>query len=336
MEVANRAIWVVAKSAINESFLPTSTTQPLSRLSIDGVHQSWNERRALAVPADVYQRSFDYGTTLGNAIVAWAATDGFSSNNNPPYTPPTGPGLWAPTPPLYQRALQPTWGNLRTFVLASADECAPPPPTPFSTVPGSPFYLENLEVYDAVNNLSPEQKEIAIFWSDDPGVTATPPGHWISIVTLLVQRDALPLGLAAEAYARVGLAVADAFISCWRAKYVYNLLRPTTYIRDYIDGDWLPLLGTPPFPEYSSGHSTQSGAVAVVLTDLLGTVSFVDTTHSARGLPPRAFLSFMQAAEEAAISRLYGGIHYRPAIDNGVDQGVCIGQAVVDRVQFGS
>jgi hypothetical protein len=135
----------------------------------------------------------------------------------------------------------------------------------------------------------------------------------------------LPLDRAAEAYAKVGIAVADAFISCWRTKFRENLLRPVTYVRSVIDPDWTPLLITPPFPEYTSGHSVQSAAAAAVLTDLLGPVSFTDRTHESRGLPARSFASFNDAAREAAVSRMYGGIHFRAAIDRGLEQGVCVG-----------
>jgi membrane-associated phospholipid phosphatase len=145
----------------------------------------------------------------------------------------------------------------------------------------------------------------------------------------VLRREGASLALAAETYAKVGCAVADAFIACWHQKYVYNLLRPVTYIRAVVDPSWASLLATPPFPEYPSGHSVQSGAAFQVLTDLFGAAyAFTDHSHDARGLAPRSFGSFFEAAEEAAISRLYGGIHFRAAIENGVEQGKCIGQAV--------
>jgi hypothetical protein len=178
-----------------------------------------------------------------------------------------------------------------------------------------------------VNGLTSEQNAIARFWADDPARTATPPGHSLSILTqLLVSEDSSLLD-AAEASARLGIAVCDAFIACWHTKYRYNLLRPITYIRAHIDPTWgspLPVT-TPPFPEYTSGHSVQSGATAEVLTALFGRRSFTDHTHDALGLPARTFDSFDAAAEEAAVSRLYGGIHYRSAIERGLEQGRAIG-----------
>ena len=179
-----------------------------------------------------------------------------------------------------------------------------------------------------MNALTAEQEAIARFWSDDPGQTSTPPGHSVSITTQALRRERASLAEAAEAYARVGMAVSDAFVACWFQKYRYNLLRPVTYARAQFDPDWLPLLVTPPFPEYPSGHSVQSGAAFQVLTDLFGRrYEFVDHTHDERGLPARRFASFLDAGEEAAISRLYGGIHFRAAIDNGFLQGRRIGRA---------
>jgi len=159
-------------------------------------------------------------------------------------------GLWEPTPPGSLPALQPYWGTIRPFVLRSGETCSPAPPPAYSENPGSRFYREAYECYASVNRLTPDQEAIARFWSDDPGETATAPGHSISILTQVVRALDLPLGSAAEAYAKVGVAVAAAFISCWSTKYRFNLLRPVTYVRRLIDPNWTPLLVTPPFPEY--------------------------------------------------------------------------------------
>jgi hypothetical protein len=183
-------------------------------------------------------------------------------------------------------------------------------------------------VFETVANLTDEQRAIALFWADTPGQTGTPPGHWISILGQVIGENDLALDVAAEAYAKVGLAEMDAFICCWFVKYEFNLLRPITYIRDLFDPEWNSPIPTPPFPEYTSGHSTQSAAAAQVLTDRLGDIPFTDHTHDDLGFPPRSFDSFWEAAEEAAISRLYGGIHYRAAIEKGLDQGRCIGKSV--------
>jgi hypothetical protein len=283
-----------------------------------------------------HERSVAFGRRIAAAVLDWSATDGYDLFHDCPFTVPVGEGLWVPTPPAFRpNPLEPCWGSLRTFALASGESCAPPPHPEYSTDPGSDFFQEAQEVYDTTTSLTADQEAIAYFWSDDPGATGTPPGHWVAILTqVLAADDGYRLDDAVEAFAAVGIAVADAFISCWNAKYDWNLLRPVTYLQAEIDGSWTPLLPTPPFPEYTSGHSVQSGAASTVLTALLGIVAFDDHTHDARGLPSRSFSSFAEAADEAAISRLYGGIHFRAGIDDGVAQGRCIGNSILDRVRF--
>ncbi len=283
-------------------------------------------------------RSNQYGQDIAAEINAWSDEDGYSMWNDCAFTPPVGEGLWVPTGAV-TTPLEPCWGNLRPFVLLFGAECAPLAHPPFSMDTGSAFCNEALEVYDTVNNITPEQQEIAIFWADGGG-TLTPPGHWVSITGQILEQEGLALDVAAEAYCKVGLAVADAFISCWEIKYYYNLLRPVTYIQDPVgpvnDPAWATLFPTPPFPEYTSGHSTQSGAAAEVLTDLLGEIPFTDHTHDLANPPitARSFTSFEEAAQEAAISRLYGGIHYRAAIERGVEQGRCIGRLILRNIEF--
>lgn len=287
------------------------------------------EAQGVAAPG-IRARSIERGQTVARAVFDWSTSDGghegFLRNFPTTYTPPVGPGLWEPTPPAFSRPLQPFWGANRRF-LADVDD-DPGGPTSFSTDPGSACFVEAFEVYATVNELSTEQLAIARFWSDDPGATSTPPGHSLSILTQVLRATDASLAVAATAAARLGIAVADAFIACWATKYRWNVLRPITYVRAHIDpawGDPLPLV-TPPFPEYTSGHSVQSGAAAAVLTAAFGATSFTDHTHDARGLAPRSFSSFDAAASEAAISRLYGGIHYRPAIELGLLQGRAIGE----------
>jgi len=289
-----------------------------------------------AVGEVVFTRSDAHGRAVAEAVIDWSRTDGAdqpeTGSLNTGYVPPNGPGLWTPTafangqpvPPLL-----PYWGNTRPFVLAAGSDCAPGSPPPYSEVPGSPFYTEAMEVYESVNQATPEQTAIAHFWSDDPGRTPTPPGHSIALLNQILGATGYRLDTAAEAYARMGIAVADSFIACWHIKYIYNLLRPVTYIQAHIDANWQPMIATPSFPEYPSGHSVQSAAASEVLTALFGErFAFVDLSHAKRGYPPRAFASFTAFAEEAANSRLYGGIHFRSAIEQGLTQGSCIGQRV--------
>jgi membrane-associated phospholipid phosphatase len=199
-------------------------------------------------------------------------------------------------------------------------------------------YAAAFEVYTVGLGLTDEQKTIADFWSDGPLATGTPPGHWIAIVSQIARNDELSLAAAAEAYARVGIAVHDAFIACWHAKFTFNLQRPVTYIRQNISANWTSYIATPPFPSFTSGHSTQSGAAARVLTDMFGIKSFTDTTRTDHGLvpalPSRTFNSFDEAAAEAAVSRLYGGIHYTFDNNAGLACGQCIGQKIQERVSF--
>jgi hypothetical protein len=327
----NRAYdWpTVANSALASVF--RGLFPPGQAAAVSALEMRLEERQRPSLAPGVFTRSIERGREVAAAVYEWSKSDGGHEGylrNFPPYTPPVGPGLWVPTPPGFLPALQPYWGGNRLASMRGSD-CPPGDHPPYSEDQSSAFFAEALEVYKTVGNLTPQQVEIARFWSDDPGDTATPPGHSISITTHALRKEGASLARAAEAYAKVGIAVYDAFVACWHQKYVYNLLRPVTYIRQLLDPAWLSILVTPPFPEYPSGHSVQSGAAFQVLTDLFGeSYAFVDNTHDDRGFAPRSFGSFLEAAEEAAISRLYGGIHFRAAIVSGVTQGRCIGEAV--------
>jgi PAP2 superfamily len=322
----------VANSALAAGVRLLFPTTPSGNVAaIDALDRSFGEPARATLPRAIYDRSVARGADVARHVFAWSTTDGGHEGflrNFPPYTPPSGPGRWVPTPPAFQSALQPFWGANRSLLRSARRIDAPGPPPPYSETSASAFHAEALECYRVTGELTAEQQAIARFWSDDPGQTPTPPGHSVSILTQVVRALDLSLDRAAEAYAKVGIALADAFISCWRTKYRYNLLRPVTYIRSLIDPSWTPLLVTPPFPEYTSGHSVQSGAAAAVLTDLFGDLAFTDHTHDGRGLPPRSFNSFQEAAQEAAISRIYGGIHFRSAVELGLQQGARIGTRV--------
>jgi PAP2 superfamily len=329
--VANTALASAIRALMPEA-------SPASLAAIDALEQAFAETFQARVPAWIYTRSVAQGQAVAAAVLAWAATDGFAALHDCAYTPPVGPGLWEPTPPAFAPPLEPCWGQLRPLVLAAPEVCAPPPPPAYSDDPASAFYAFGREVYTTSVNLTEEQRTIARHWADNAGATGTPPGHWVAIVGQLARTEGLSLMAAAEGYARVGLAVADAFIGCWHTKYTYTLLRPETYITRLIDPAWLPLLVTPGFPAYTSGHATQSGAAATVLTDLFGMIAFTDTLHQDHQLEPpmepRRFGAFDEAAAEAALSRLYGGIHYRFDNDHGLAQGRCIGQVIVGRIRF--
>jgi hypothetical protein len=229
-------------------------------------------------------------------------------------------------------ALEPSWMTLRPFV--TGEDCEPPPPLPFMTTRGSPFYQEADRIYQLGKNLTEEQKRIAYFWADNPGESGTPSGHWMSVIAGVARQWNLSPERAVEAYALTAIAVADAFISCWQTKFTTDLLRPVSYINRYIDREWQPLLNTPPFPTYTSGHSTQSAAAAEVLTALFGdNRPYDDATHVVLGHPVKRLPSFRAAAEEAGHSRWYGGIHFPMDHEGGRVQGACIGKRVVERVR---
>jgi hypothetical protein len=276
--------------------------------------------------------SREYGRQIAAHVLAWAENDGGAVVENlgfpATYKPGPGKASWVPTSTfaLQQAPLLPAWGNNRSFAMPAPSACNLPPPPAYSEDKTSELYQQALEVYEASKALSDEQVAIARFWSDDPMLSPTPPGHWIAIASQVLDARNAGLAVRAEVLARVGIAVADAFIACWNTKYEFDLLRPVTYIKRFIDPAWEPLLITPPFPEYPSGHSTQSAAAAEVLTNMFGDdVSFSDATHEREGVEARSFASFRDAAKEAAISRLYGGIHFRAAIERGLEQGQCVG-----------
>ena len=329
--VANAALAEVARNLF-------ANAEDSNLLAIDDLEEQFMLQFAAEVPADLLAQSQAHGMALGRLIYKWSKSDGGHKaylNNQPlDYVPPIGEGMWVPTPPDNGRALLPLWGSNRPFVLASSDECAPPPPPQFSRDPQSITYQEALEVYETVKNLSYEQRQVALFWADDPGLTATPPGHSIAITTQVLQEKQATLADAAVAYSKVGMALADAFIGSWQVKYTYNRIRPISVIQELIDPSWnleqiSDPVNTPPFPAYTSGHATESGAAMTVLSDLFGDhYQFTDNTHANRNLAPRTFTSFMQAAQEAATSRLYGGIHYRSDNEAGLQQGSCIGEKV--------
>jgi hypothetical protein len=307
--------------------------------AINALEASFNTQFQAEVKKNDFDESVEYGRAVADAILAWAAMDRFSICNNCPYLSAPVPGAWVPTPPSFNpNPVQPCWGEIRPLVLSSGADCPPPGHPAFSTDIGSAFYAAALEVYHTNLTLTADQKTIADFWADNPGVTGTPPGHWMAIVGQLARNHRLSLMAAAEAYARVGIAVTDAFIACWYTKYVYNLQRPVTYIRNNIDSAWSPYLVTPNFPTYISGHSTQSGAAATLLTNMFGIVTFTDTIRADHnllpGLAPRTFASFDEAADEAAVSRLYAGIHFSFDNQDGLASGRCIGQTVIHNVHF--
>ena len=306
---------------------------PADVASIDSLESANHGLYSTPFPPEIINRSRNFGYAIADAIFTWSSTDGghqaYLNNFPPEYIPPPGDGLWVPTPPLFQSAMLPNWGNNRVMVGANGiGPIDPPAHVQFSTTVGSGFYQAANLVYTTGNNLTTEQKEIANFWADGGG-TFSPPGHNISIAVQMVRNKKLNLGQAAVLLAKVGIALNDGGIVCWRAKFNQNLLRPVTYIRNYIDPNWSSFIGTPPFPSYTSGHSTFSGATARILTLRFGNhFAFTDSTKLPYGFSTRSFNNFDEAAQEAAISRLYGGIHYEFDNDEGLRCGISIANNV--------
>jgi hypothetical protein len=342
---------ILPELAAVHAFLNVSRAIVFSEDRIIGFHDDILDRiRDFGVPRDVFDRSIEYGDQVSEHVLAWANTDGYRETRTyPKYTVTDEPGRWIPTPPAYLDGIEPHWNQIRPFVLTSADQFRPPPPTAFSMDEGSAFYEEALEVYTTGESLTDEQAEIAAFWDCNPYVMNTrghvmfaikkisPGGHWIGITAIASRMAGADMVKAAEAYALTSIALSDAFISSWDEKYRSNLVRPETVINRHIDEDWMPLLQTPPFPEYTSGHSVISTAAAIALTQVYGdNFAFDDTTEVEYGLPVRSFGSFAEASAEAAISRLYGGIHYMPAIEDGVEQGRNVGNFVIDNISLRS
>lgn len=299
------------------------------------------------IPAVVYDNSLAYGKLIATKILAWAAQDKYKETRAlEKYPLSNDHTTWQPTPPAFMKAVEPNWNKIRTFVIDSAAQFKPARPTLFSVEKESLFYKEAYDVYAVGLQLTNEQKEIANFWDCNPfkmninghvmfaTKKISPGGHWMNITALACKKINAGLAQSAEAYVKVAIGLADSFISCWDEKYRSKVIRPETYINQHISKEWMPLLQTPPFPEYTSGHSVVSSASAVVLTHLFGeNFAYADSTELEFDIPVRNFNSFKAAAQEAAISRFYGGIHYMPSIVNGLQEGEAIGNFIVRKLK---
>lgn len=290
------------------------------------------ERSGVVGDNQVSLRSTAHGQAIAAALAPWIRRDGWSAIQGRAFTPPTGEGLWVRTPPNFGASLEPYWEQVRPFALNPVTACTPVRPEPYSTDSSSAFYAEAMATHDAVVGLTDTTKEIALTWRDNPdGTTGLPSGHWTLITNILISQVGLDLARAVELVALHGIAVADAFTSCWTEKYRTNLLRPVTYIKANIDANWNSFVNSPAFPEYTSGHSVGSAAAATTLTALLGPIPFTDS--STVDFPHRSFSSPWDAAYEAANSRLLGGIHYPMGIAAGLEQGTCVATAVLGKVK---
>lgn len=291
-------------------------------------------------------KQVQYAEEIAKQVMAYAKTDGYGKlSTYRRYTPSKEEGRWYPTPPEYMAPVEPKWETIRPFLLDSANQFSPMPPATFSKDTTSSFYQQMVEVYNVVKGLSEEQRAIASFWDCNPFAVTysghmaiglkkiSPGGHWMGITGIACKKANVSLDSAIFIHTSVAITLHDAFISCWTEKYLSDRIRPETAINKLVDPTWRPILQTPPFPEYTSGHSVVSASAATVLTHLLGdNFSFVDTSEIYFGLPERHFNSFFEASNEAAISRLYGGIHFRDACEQGVSQGKLVGRLVLHKM----
>jgi len=294
----------------------------------------------------VYERSIAFGTAVGQAVLKRAATDNyFKTRGKSKYLGSNEPGKWRPTQPDYLDGVEWCWNTMQPLLLDSASQFSPGPPPVFSTDTTSKFFKAAKEVYDINKLLTAEQKKIARFWDDNPFVIEhsghlsfgskkiTPGGHWMGIAAIAARQTAADEVKAAQTYALTATALFEGFISCWDTKYKWAYIRPVTFISDRIEKTWSPFLQTPPFPEYTSGHSTITASAATVLTQLYGDKFAYNDTSDLRYIGmQRHFNSFLEAADECSVSRLYGGIHYRLSVDTGALYGRKIGKYIIRKL----
>ncbi len=320
-----------ALAYINKNMFPSTSTA--NKASIDSLENALNTQYKDDANTESINRSIAFGKAVAQKVFEWAETDGYQHASDA-YSPPAGQGLWVPTAPAFANASTPYWGNLRLIVPGSGDNAQPGAPISYSEDPKSEFYKMVKEMYDASQTLTAEQTAMALYWRDVPGVTT--PGHYVSILKQVLENDKPMLDKAAIAYALSGITTYDAAISCWKTKYLYNLVRPITYIRTVLrHTTWNSLLVTPAHPEYSSAHAVLSEATADVFSKLFGdNYSFTDHTYDYLGMAPRSFSSFRAYGKEAGNSRLYGGIHYQPSIDIGLKQGRKVAQNILNKFKF--
>ncbi len=302
-----------------------------NKASIDSLENAYNDRFKLSTSDAVISRSQAYGRAVASVIYNWSTTDNFNLSPEG-YTLPVYPGAWEPTPPAFLPPVGPFLKDSRPFLPSSLTATLPPPPVPYSEDPSSAFYQAAKEVYDVGKALTDEQKATANFWADVGGVGVgfPPPEHILNVVTDVLEDEGARLGKAAEVYAKTGIVMKDAFIIIWRAKYQYNLLRPVTYINRDIDPAWMTYLPTPPYPEYPSGLAGIVTPVMQILIREFGDIPVTDDTYVERGLPARHYGSISELIEEAAISRLYAGIHYRFTQNATIVQGKELGNRIAD------
>jgi hypothetical protein len=298
--------------------------------------------------ADTYDRSLSFGEQVGKAVLKRASKDDYpQTRGKPKYLGSSAPGKWRPTPPDYMDGVEFCWGDMHPLVVDSSSIFMPPPPPAYSDDTTSDFYKQAKQVYDKNKHLTKDEETIARYWDDNPFVVVhnghlmfadkkiTPGGHWIGITTIACKQTHADAAKTAQAYALTSIALFETFITCWEVKYKFAYERPVSVINEKMDSHSLPLLQTPPFPEYTAGHSTISAASATVLTHEFGdNFAFHDTSDLKYIGLQRDFKSFLQASDETAMSRFYGGIHYLNSSLTGAKQGHQVGELIWQRLKL--
>ncbi len=301
------------------------------------------------MPSAMLENTIAFSDTIVATILKWSKGDNYAATRGSErFTVKEEPGRWMPTPPMYATAIEPQWGQIRPMVLDSSSQFDIPRPPVFDVEnKNSIYYKALMEVKNVGDSLTEEQKHIADFWDDNPfkmNVSGhvmfatkkfSPPGHWLNIVGIAAKAANADFNSTVGAYAITSIAFFDAFIRGWEEKYKSNYIRPETAINKHVNQDWRPYIQTPPFPSYVSGHATNSAAAAETMTAWFGDqLSFTDTSLLEFGIANREIKSFRAAAAEAAMSRLYGGIHYRFDNDEGLKAGKQVGELIVQRIKL--
>jgi hypothetical protein len=301
------------------------------------------------MPESELNNTIAFSDTIAATVLKWSKKDNYAQTRSAEkYTVTNEEGRWIPTPPMYAQAVEPHWMEIRCLVMDSCSQFMPSRPPNFDiNDKKSAYYKAMMEVKNLGDSLTAEQKSIADFWDDNPfklNVSGhvmfatkkfSPAGHWMNIVGIAAEKAKADFSTTVAAYAETSIALFDAFISCWDEKYRSNEIRPETTINRYVDQEWRPYIQTPPFPSYTSGHATISAAAAEVMTNWFGDhLTFTDTSSLEFGIQSRSIVSFREAAKEAAMSRLYGGIHYRHDNDEGNKCGKMLGDMIVQKLKF--
>ncbi|MEO8473803.1 MAG: vanadium-dependent haloperoxidase [Chryseolinea sp.] len=337
--------WELVFNASQSSILKNlyNQTSDANKRRIDSLELRLEQDLSMNVSMEVIAKSTQYGRALAEAIFKWSLTDGghrgYLHNFDKEIQIAKKSGCWEP--PLYGQSfshfpLHPHWGDNRTFVKLNG-ELPQPAIISFDEGRSSSYYAQFDKVYQKSKSLTQADKEAAIWWSDDPSDTFTPPGHSFYIATLVLKQKKPTLIQCAMTYARVGMGVADSFINCWKWKYHHYSERPSSYIPKHIDERWESFWPDPPFPAFPSGHATQAGALAIVMIDLYGdAIAITDSAHVGRprdelrnvDFKARRFNSLTQIANEIADSRFYGGIHTPQDNEVGLREGSKMGKNI--------